>query len=64
MIVVDASLMVAWLLEEPNLTPTLGLDQVFEREALVVPPHWWAEIGNAFVVNMRRGRIPRDQMNF
>jgi predicted nucleic acid-binding protein len=62
LIVIDASLTVAWLLEEESSNSALRLDALFEREPLVVPPHWWAEVGNAFVVNVRRGRIPRDRM--
>ncbi len=62
MIVIDASLTMAWLLAEPTLAPSLGFDDLFEREALVVPPHWQAEVGNAFITALRRGRIPRDRM--
>lgn len=57
MIVIDASLMVAWLLEETALALAGDLDELFSREALLVPAHWPAEIGNALVQNLRRKRI-------
>ena len=62
MIVVDASLMIAWLLEEAGAGPAAELDELLEHETIVVPAHWSAEIGNALVVNVRRGRIPPARM--
>lgn len=57
MIVVDASAIVAMCLDEREL---LGDDETFEslgEQELLVPAHWHAEIGNAFVTNLRRGRL-------
>jgi predicted nucleic acid-binding protein len=57
LIVVDASVMVAWLLNEPHLS--LG-DEVYgllATERIFVPAHWPAEIGNAMVMSIRRGRM-------
>ena len=58
MIVVDASLMVAWLLREPALRVVPDLYQRLPREAIVVPGHWSIEIASALWTNLRRGRLP------
>ncbi len=63
MIVLDASLMIAWLLNEPARVPAPEIDELLERETLVVPAHWTAEIGNALVVNVRHGRLPADRLH-
>ena len=57
MIVIDASLMVAWLLEESALALASDLNELLERERFVVPAHWPAEVGNALQTNLRRGRL-------
>jgi predicted nucleic acid-binding protein len=49
--------MVAWLLEESAHALAADLDELFSSEALSVPAHWPAEIGNALVQNLRRRRI-------
>ena len=57
MIVVDASAIVAMCLDERDL---LADDKTFEslgEQELLVPAHWHAEVGNAFVTNLRRGRL-------
>lgn len=57
MIVVDASAIVAMCLDEREL---LADDQTFEslgEQELLVPAHWHAEVGNAFVTNIRRSRL-------
>jgi predicted nucleic acid-binding protein len=63
LIVIDASLMIAWLLEESAIALATELNELFERETLVVPAHWSAEVGNGLVVNLRRGRIPPDKLD-
>ena len=63
MIVIDASLMIAWLLEESALALEPQLNELIERETLVVPAHWCAEVGNGLVTNLRRGRIAPDKLD-
>lgn len=58
MIVVDASVMIAWLINEPHLSLNDDIYRLLGTESIVVPAHWPAEIGNALLVNARRGRIP------
>jgi predicted nucleic acid-binding protein len=62
LIVLDASLMLAWLLEEDAVASAPELNDVLWREQLIVPAHWSAEIGNALLINQRRGRIPADRV--
>ncbi len=62
MIVLDASLMLAWLLSEPGLASRPQLHTILMRETLLVPAHWPAEVGNALVVNVRRGRIAQSDV--
>ena len=64
MIVVDASAIVAMCLDEREL---LGDDQTFEslgEQELLVPAHWHAEVGNAFVTNIRRGRLTTARLGY
>lgn len=64
MIVVDASVIVAMCLDESEL---LGSDDTFEslaEQSLLVPAHWHAEVGNALVTNVRRGRLAADRLAF
>ena len=64
MIVVDASAIVAMCLDEREL---LGDDQTFEslgEQELLVPAHWHAEVGNAFVTNIRRGRLTSTRLAY
>ena len=62
MIVLDASLLVAWLLEEDAASSVPTLADVLQNQTLVVPAHWPTEIGNALLVNLRRGRLPSNRM--
>jgi predicted nucleic acid-binding protein len=55
--VVDASVMIAWLINEPHLSLDDSIFQLLAERTINVPPHWPAEIANALVVNIRRGRI-------
>jgi len=57
-IVVDASIVLAYVLEE-SLPPGLDLARL-ERDEWVVPALWWFEIRNGLVVNERRRRISED----
>ena len=62
MIVLDASLMLAWLFREPALASRPKIQTILAQETLLVPAHWPAEIGNALVVNTRRGRISANDL--
>ena len=63
MIVLDASLMIAWLLREPELAPSSDLYFSLPQQMVVVPGHWPLEIGNALWANVRRGRLPVDRLS-
>jgi predicted nucleic acid-binding protein len=62
LIVIDASLMIAWLLEESALALAPELNDLIERETFVVPAHWTAEIGNGLVTNLRRRRVSAEKI--
>jgi predicted nucleic acid-binding protein len=57
LIVLDASLMVGWLLNEPMSASRPQIQSFLINDAIIVPAHWSAEVGNALIVNRRRGRI-------
>jgi predicted nucleic acid-binding protein len=54
--VVDASVAIAWALQEVHPTATLALGWI-ESDSGVVPSLWWFEARNALVQNERRGRL-------
>ena len=60
MIVIDASLAVAWLLQEPELLAAPDVYEALPEEVIIVPSHWPVEVASALQVNVRRGRIPLD----
>jgi predicted nucleic acid-binding protein len=60
LIVVDASAMVAWLLNEPGEMSVLELNDLLAQHEIVVPAHWPSELANALVTNRRRGRVSND----
>lgn len=62
MIVVDASAMVAWLLNEPGKLSVLEFNDLLAQHEVLVPAHWSSEIGNALVMNRRRGRVSAHDM--
>jgi len=62
LIVLDASVMLAWLFREPALASRPQIQAALAQETLLVPAHWPAEIGNTLVVNARRGRISEDDL--
>jgi predicted nucleic acid-binding protein len=61
LIVLDASIKIGWLLNEPGL-PTDDFEATIENKRLIVPAHWGSEIGNALLVSLRRGRLNYDQL--
>lgn len=60
MIVVDASLAIAWLLQEPKVLAAPAVYESLPHEVILVPSHWPIEIASALQINVRRGRIPLD----
>lgn len=56
MIVLDASLMAAWLFGE-RPSPALHVYNALPDVPIVVPAHWPVEISNALRTNLRAGRI-------
>lgn len=60
MIVIDASLAIAWLLQEPDLLAAPDVYESLPEEVIIVPSHWPIEVASALQVNVRRGRIPLD----
>jgi predicted nucleic acid-binding protein len=63
LIVLDASVMVAWLLREPGQASRPQITRILSEETILVPAHWSAEIGNALLFNHRRGRIPASEVH-
>jgi predicted nucleic acid-binding protein len=63
LIVIDASAAIALLLNEnAALSASHRLEQLSEQ-SLMAPSHWPAEVGNALVVNVRRGRMESAQID-
>lgn len=56
MIVLDASLMAAWLFGE-RPSPALHVYNALPDVLIVVPAHWPIEISNALRTNLHQGRI-------
>ncbi|QUS39239.1 PIN domain-containing protein [Tardiphaga alba] len=56
MIVLDASVTVAWLLNEPG-APALELNAALAIHQAIVPAHWPTEVGNALLTAFRHKRI-------
>lgn len=57
MIVLDASLLVARILNEQIANLEGDIFNQIDTTRIVVPAHWPAEIANALRTNVRRGRI-------
>jgi predicted nucleic acid-binding protein len=57
LIVVDASLMTAWLLNESALTQGFDIDEILADSPVIVPSHWPIEVSNALRTNVRSGRL-------
>ena len=62
MIVLDASITAAWLLNEPGFE-RLKLNEVLAKNQPVVPAHWPVEIGNALLTASRRKRIDGSRLD-
>lgn len=63
MIVVDASLMVAWLLQEDELRIVPDVYDTLPERDIVVPSHWPVELASALLVNVRRRRILLEKLD-
>ena len=57
MIVVDASMFVAWLLNEPRQSAEQEVWDALVGESALVPAHWPNEVANALRRAVRRNRI-------
>jgi len=53
--------MVAWLLNEPDVSTSL-LESILVDDEVIVPAHWSAEVGNALLVSVRRKRLPEEKL--
>lgn len=62
MIVVDASLFVAWLLNEPSHGPTDSVWDILSAETVFVPAHWTNEIANALRKAVRTRRLQAEEI--
>jgi predicted nucleic acid-binding protein len=56
LIVLDASIAVSWLLNEPGY-PASELNEALATHQIIAPAHWPIEVGNALLVAVRRKRI-------
>lgn len=63
MIVADASLMTAWLLNETDVVVAEDVYDTLAEDTLLVPAHWPVEMANALGVNLRKGRITPELLN-
>ena len=62
MIVVDASLFTAWLLDEPDHSPTDAVRDMVSDDIMFVPAHWPNEIANALRRAVRTKRLRADEV--
>jgi predicted nucleic acid-binding protein len=56
-IVVDMSVVLAWLFDEQQTPQSLDVLRSVEIEGLLVPPLWWTELENGILSGERRGRV-------
>lgn len=64
MIVIDASATIALVMNEDSVAAPESIFLTLAKDAVITPSHWLAEIGNAFVSNVRRRRLDRRQFEF
>ncbi len=58
LLVVDASVTLAWCFEDEASDWTEAiLDRLLAGDAIVVPGHWPTEVANGLLMGLRRGRI-------
>jgi predicted nucleic acid-binding protein len=56
-IVVDASVALAFCLEDESNEQATALLNSLDKYKIIVPSHWWVEVGNGLLMAVRRGRI-------
>jgi predicted nucleic acid-binding protein len=62
LIVVDASLFAAWLLNEPDYGPENAVWDTVAADTILVPDHWPNEIANALRRAVRTKRLRADEV--
>jgi predicted nucleic acid-binding protein len=63
LIVADASLMIAWLLNETDVVVGEDVYNMLAENTLLVPAHWPVEISSALAVNLRKGRVAAELLD-
>jgi predicted nucleic acid-binding protein len=63
LIVIDASATIALLLNEDHAFENSERLFALVDEPVMAPSHWPAEVGNALVTNLRRGRLSPDHLD-
>lgn len=56
-LILDASYMIALVLEEGDLSDVSEVSEILAVEGAVVPPLWRFEVANSLLMAVRRGRI-------
>jgi predicted nucleic acid-binding protein len=62
LIVVDASLFAAWLLNEPDYGPGDAVWNIVSTDVMLVPGHWPNEVANALRRAVRTKRLRPDEI--
>jgi predicted nucleic acid-binding protein len=57
LIVLDASLISAWLLGEPSVAADTALDTYLQDIPIAVPSHWPVEVSNVLRTHLQAGRL-------
>jgi predicted nucleic acid-binding protein len=60
--VLDASVALAWLLDDPVPAYALAVKRSLRNTRPLVPPLWTLEVANAIAVGERRGNLTSDQV--
>lgn len=60
MIVLDASLMLEWLVVEDDRSPDGRVFETMLQQSIRVPSHWPLEIANALRTQIRAGKVSAD----
>jgi len=60
-IVLDTSVVMAWLMPDEVTDATGNLDKWMNSKGAIVPSLWRIELGNSLLVACRRGRISHEQ---
>jgi predicted nucleic acid-binding protein len=60
MLVLDASVALAWCFEDEKHAGALALLDTIVESRASVPWHWWLEVGNGLIGARRRRRLRRD----